>query len=70
MQVDQRKGAREATENLVRCGQCSHFSFFPNEKGHNRPQALGRCLAGASWDGNRGQWPLLLHPCPNFNEKS
>ncbi len=52
----------------VRCGNCRHFSQFPNLKGHNTPQSLGKCLAD-SWDGNKGQWPMLRHPCKAFGQK-
>ena len=69
METDRANGSKESKESVVRCGDCRHFSFFFNEKGHNSPQALGKCLA-TPWDGNRGQWPMLLHPCPHFSSKS
>ena len=47
------------------CGECTHFRYFGNEKGHNSPQALGKCRA-ESWDGNKGQWPMFKHLCKNF----
>ncbi|RLB42108.1 MAG: hypothetical protein DRH12_06510 [Deltaproteobacteria bacterium] len=62
-------GASDDQKGTVKCAECQHFSFFYNEKGHNSPQALGKCLA-KSWDGNRGQWPLLIHPCESFLKKS
>ncbi|RLB13801.1 MAG: hypothetical protein DRG63_09645 [Deltaproteobacteria bacterium] len=63
------KGPGEDQGRSIRCADCMHFSFFHNSKGHNSPQALGKCLA-TSWDGNRGQWPLLSHPCAHFRKKS
>jgi hypothetical protein len=51
----------------VECSECRHFRFFENEKDHNTPQSLGRCL-GDPWDGNIGQWPMFKHPCPSFSK--
>ncbi|OPX38966.1 MAG: hypothetical protein DRG82_02040 [Deltaproteobacteria bacterium] len=50
---------------LVQCAACMRFRHFSNSKGHNSPQALGECRADP-WDGNRGQWPHLRHPCNDF----
>jgi len=69
--MDEAAGSREAVEHtnggnaLVRCGECRHFEYFKNERGHNSPQAYGRCLA-RSWDGSKGQWPMFMHHCPKF----
>jgi len=52
-------------QGLIRCAMCTHFEFFPNEKGHNSPNALGKCHT-KSWDGNSGQWAMFQHPCKNF----
>ena len=52
----------------VRCIQCLHFSYFENEYDHNSPHALGECRS-TPWDGSKGQWPMLEHPCRNFSEK-
>ncbi len=57
------------SKEFVRCGDCKNFSQFPNLKGHNTPQSLGKCLADP-WDGNKGQWPMLRHPCKEFMAKS
>jgi hypothetical protein len=53
----------------VRCARCLHFSYFDNEEGHNSPHALGSCKE-TPWDGNRGQWAMLEHPCRNFSSKA
>jgi hypothetical protein len=53
------------SQGLIRCATCSHFEFFPNEKGHNSTHALGECQTKA-WDGNSGQWAMFQHPCKNF----
>ncbi|RJR20526.1 MAG: hypothetical protein C4582_09095 [Desulfobacteraceae bacterium] len=57
----------------VRCIACGRFRYFENKLGHNSPSALGICT-GEPWDGNRGQWPVLFHPCkafiPPVSEKS
>jgi len=49
----------------VRCLSCANFSYFENRLGHNSPSALGLCKADP-WDGNRGQWSMLFHPCKSF----
>jgi hypothetical protein len=49
----------------VVCVECCHFQYFSNAKKHNSPHALGEC-PGEPWDGNRGQWAMLRHPCRNF----
>jgi hypothetical protein len=54
-----------AADGLVMCAVCGHFSYFENIKGHNSPQALGRCTTH-SWDGNIGQWPMFRHRCEHF----
>ncbi len=58
-------GSGSERASSVLCGECSHFQYFLNAKEHNSPHALGKC-AGEAWDGNRGQWPMLRHPCRNF----
>jgi len=54
--------------SYVRCGDCKYFTQFPNFKGHNTPQSLGKCLT-EPWDGYKGQWPMLRHPCKAFVPK-
>ncbi len=49
----------------VKCIKCSHFRYFDSKLGHKSPSALGLC-GGEPWDGNRGQWPTLSHPCKAF----
>jgi hypothetical protein len=56
-------------EGLVHCVRCAHFSYFPTEKGHNSPHALGKC-GEDSWDGNKGQWAYFFHPCTRFEERA
>jgi hypothetical protein len=56
-------------KSQVRCGDCSYFSFFPNDKGHNSPHALGWCN-GIPWDGNKGQWAMLEHQCKGFKAQN
>lgn len=51
--------------SLVQCAECRRFRYFSNSKGHNSPQALGECRSDP-WDGNRGQWAQLHHPCKDF----
>jgi hypothetical protein len=64
--ADDRRGQAEGT---IRCSDCREFRYFPNEKGHNSPHALGKC-EGDPWDGNRGQWAMFQHHCRNFAEKA
>ena len=52
----------------IGCGACKGFQYFANSKGHNTLQALGECRLHP-WDGNKGQWPLLRHPCNSFVER-
>ena len=52
----------------VQCIQCRHFSYIENQYDHNSPHALGAC-GSKPWDGSKGQWPMLEHPCKNFREK-
>lgn len=52
----------------VKCIECLHFSYFENEDNHNSPHALGAC-GSTPWDGSKGQWPMLEHPCRNFSGK-
>ena len=52
----------------VECAACKGFRYFVNSKGHNTLQALGECRSHP-WDGNKGQWPLLRHPCNSFVER-
>ncbi len=54
--------------SLFQCISCKNFRYFINRKGHNSLQALGECRSN-SWDGNKGQWPLLNHPCNSFVER-
>lgn len=58
---------RREPDGLIRCALCRHFSYFESKAGHNSPHALGRCAA-EPWDGSRGQWPMLQHPCRNFEK--
>ena len=58
-------GSKSESNGVIRCFECVHFRYFQNDKGHNSPSALGECLV-KSWDGNRGQWPMLQHPCNRF----
>jgi hypothetical protein len=51
--------------SLVQCAACRRFRYFPNSKGHNSPQALGECCSDP-WDGDKGQWAELFHPCRDF----
>ncbi len=60
---------KRETNDLVCCARCGRFEFFPNDKDHNTPHALGKCVGPESWDGNRGQWPKFFHPCKGFVEK-
>ena len=64
---NQKTGIKAGSKGLVRCVTCRHFSYYENDKGHNSPQALGRC-GGEPWDGNSGQWAMLQHPCKRFTE--
>ncbi|OIP39240.1 MAG: hypothetical protein COZ70_10060 [Deltaproteobacteria bacterium CG_4_8_14_3_um_filter_51_11] len=59
----------ELNENTgtVRCMKCIHFRYFESAMGHISPSALGICKSDP-WDGNRGQWPTLAHPCRAFEE--
>ena len=49
----------------IQCMQCAHFRHFHNDRGHNSPHALGKCLS-QPWDGRTGQWPMFSHTCKNF----
>jgi hypothetical protein len=60
---------KKDTDRPIRCVDCRWFRYFPNEKGHNSPHALGKC-EGEPWDGNRGQWAMFAHHCRNFAEKT
>ena len=55
----------EAFSDTIHCARCAHFTYFPNSAGHNSPHALGKCSA-TSWDGNTGQWAMLVHHCKHF----
>jgi hypothetical protein len=59
-------GSKCESNGGIRCFECEHFRYFQNDKGHNSPSALGECLV-KSWDGNRGQWPMLQHPCSSVS---
>jgi hypothetical protein len=54
--------------SLVQCAACRGVRYFPNGKGHNSPQALGECRSDP-WDGDRGQWAGLFHPCRGFVDR-
>ncbi len=60
------KEKAEKGVRLVRCISCRHFSYFENKCGHNSPLSLGFCKV-ESWDGNKSQWPMFLHPCKNVS---
>ena len=67
MKIPNQKKILQTQPCLVQCVNCSSFSFFENEKGHNSPQAIGKCQQ-ISWNGNRGQWPMIYHPCKYYKK--
>jgi len=64
----QQEQPNSEASHLVQCAMCLHFGYFQNALGHNSPHALGKCGA-KPWDGQKGQWPMFLHPCKRFEEK-
>jgi hypothetical protein len=61
------EGSTSGSNGTVQCCNCVNFKYFQNDKDHNSPHALGECQV-KSWDGNRGQWPMLRHPCSRFDK--
>lgn len=59
---------KEGSTRLRQCVACRHFEYFPSRLRHNSAHAFGKCRCTAPWDGNRGQWPMFLHPCKAYEE--